>query len=70
MLRHLPKSRLRYNALALDSVLASAYFHYRYFDEWQDLDADQQAYLIAAYRTERGMQAYQGHEAAKAAANG
>lgn len=45
--------------------MAAAYFHYRYWDDWQELTAEEQAYLIAAYRTERGMQAYQAHEAAK-----
>jgi hypothetical protein len=66
MLKTLPKSKLRYSALALDAVLASARFGYRYFTDWPQLNPEQQAYLIAAYRTERGMHAYQEHEAAKA----
>jgi hypothetical protein len=61
----LPKSRLRYNAIALDAPLAAARFGYRYFHDWQDLSGEQQAHLIAAYRAERGMDAYQSHEAAK-----
>jgi hypothetical protein len=46
--------------------LVAAWAGYRYFDEWQQLSADEQGFLIAAYRTERGMQSYAEHEAAKA----
>lgn len=65
VLKTLPKSRLRYNATLLDAALAAAQFGYRYFHEWQDLDPNEQAFLIAAYRAEKGMDAYQQHEAAK-----
>lgn len=65
ILKTLPKSRLRYNATLLDAPLAAAHFHYRYFHEWRGLDPNEQAYLIAAYRAEKGMDAYQMHEAAK-----
>lgn len=61
-LAFLPKSKLSYNAGALDPVLTAARFGYRYFGDWQDLSPNEQAFLIAAYRTERGMQAYQAHE--------
>jgi len=64
-LQTLPKSKLRYNAAALDPVLVAVWSGYRYFDAWQALTADEQGLLIAAYRTERGMQAYQSHEAVK-----
>lgn len=47
-------------------MLVSVWSGYRYFHEWQQLSAEEQALLIAAYRTERGMESYQNHEAAKA----
>lgn len=65
ILKTLPKSRLRYNATRLDAALAAAHFGYRFFHDWQELDRHEQAYLIAAYRAEKGMDAYQMHEAAK-----
>jgi hypothetical protein len=65
----LPKSRLKYNAAAYDPPLAAARFGYRYFDDWQELARDEQAFLIAAYRTEQGMRAYQAHEHAKPTKN-
>lgn len=61
-MQFLPKSKLRYNAGALDPILAAARFGYKYFGEWDRLTVDEQALLIAAYRTEKGMQAYQQHE--------
>ena len=62
----MPRSKLRYNAAALDPVLVSVWSGYRFYHEWQALTAEEQALLIAAYRTERGMAAYTEHEAAKA----
>lgn len=65
MLARLPKSKIRYAASVLDPPLAAAHFGYRYFHEWMDLTRDEQAFLIAAYRTERGMASYQAHEASR-----
>lgn len=62
-MKWLPKSRIRYNAGALDPILAAAFFGYRYFEEWLLLTKDQQAVLLAAYRAKRSMDAYQAHEA-------
>lgn len=63
-LEWLPKSKIRYNAAALDPILASAEFGYRYFPakSWLDLSKDEQATLLAAYRVKHGMAAYQAHE--------
>jgi hypothetical protein len=59
----LPKSRIRYNSTTLDPILASAFHGYKYFGEWEHLDKDQQAILLAAYRAKKTMDAYQAHEA-------
>jgi hypothetical protein len=59
----LPKSRIRYNARALDPILAAAFFGYRYFGEWDRLEKNEQALLLAAYRAKKSMDAYQAHEA-------
>lgn len=60
----MPKSKIRYNAAALDPILAAAEFGYKYFpaESWIDLDKEQQALLLAAYRVKHGMAAYQAHE--------
>jgi hypothetical protein len=43
--------------------LAAAFFGYRYFGEWDRLEKNEQALLLAAYRAKRSMDAYQAHEA-------
>lgn len=53
--------------LLLDTVRAAAWSHYRYFHEWQELDAADQAYLIAAYQLDQELQALAQHEALEAA---
>jgi hypothetical protein len=62
-MRWLPKSRIRYNAATLDPILTAAEFGYRYFEEFLLLDIEQQALLVAAYRTKHAMASYQAHEA-------
>ena len=62
-MKWLPKSRIRYNARALDPILAAAEFGYRFFHDWQDLDTEQQSMIIAAYRAKHSMASYQAHEA-------
>jgi hypothetical protein len=64
-MKWLPKSRIRYNARALDPILAAAEFGYKFFpgENWQDLDIEQQSMLIAAYRAKHNMASYQAHEA-------
>lgn len=62
-MKWLPKSRVRYNAQALDPINAAAAFGYKYFEEFLVLPKEQQAYLIAAYRANNAIHAYQAHEA-------
>lgn len=62
-MKWLPKSRIRYNAALLDPINAAAMFGYKYFDEFLLLPKEQQAYLIAAYRANNSIKAYQAHEA-------
>lgn len=62
-MKWLPKSRIRYNAQALDPINAAAMFGYEYFGSWELLSKDQQAYLIAAYRANNAIKSYQAHEA-------
>jgi hypothetical protein len=61
----LPHSSIRYNSTTVDAVLTARYFGYLFFDDWQDLSTDEQAYLIALYRDVKAMEAYQAHEATK-----
>lgn len=49
--------------MQLDTVRAAAWAGYRYFDEWQDLAPDDQAYLIAAYQLDQEIHALMHHEA-------
>lgn len=53
--------------MQLDTVRAAAWSGYRYFDEWQDLSPDDQAYLIAAYQIDQEIQTLMQHEAIEAA---
>lgn len=53
--------------LLLDAARACAWANYRYFHDWRDLDAADQAYLIAAYQLDQELQALSQHEAAEAA---
>jgi hypothetical protein len=53
--------------LLLDAVRAAAWSGYRYFDEWNDLDAADQAYLIAAYQLDQEIGVLVQYEAAEAA---
>ena len=46
---------------------AAAWAHYRYFHEWQELDAADQAYLIAAYQLDQEIHTLIEHEAVEAA---
>lgn len=46
---------------------AAAWANYRYFDAWQELDAADQAYLIAAYQLDQDIQTLLQHEALEAA---
>src|SRR5262245_41838040 len=66
-LDRLPKSQLRSRVMLLDAVRAAAWSGYRYFHDWQELDAADQAYLIAAYQLDQEIQALIQHEAAEAA---
>lgn len=49
--------------MQLDAVRAAAWSGYRYFDEWQDLEPNDQAYLIAAYQLDQEIQTLMRHEA-------
>lgn len=53
--------------MQLDSVRAAAWSGYRYFHEWQELEAYDQAYLVAAFQLEREIEALMEHEAVEAA---
>lgn len=53
--------------MQLDAVRAAAWSGYRYFDEWQDLEPNDQAYLIAAYQLDQDIQTLMRHEAIEAA---
>ncbi len=53
--------------MQLDAVRAAAWSGYPYFHAWQDLDAADQAYLIAAFQLEHDIDALMQHEAAEAA---
>ena len=53
--------------MQLDAVRASAWSGYRYFDEWQDLEPNDQAYLIAAYQLDQEIHTLMQHEAIEAA---
>jgi hypothetical protein len=45
----------------------AAWAHYPYFHAWQELDAADQAYLIAAYQLDQEIQSLMQHEAVEAA---
>jgi hypothetical protein len=53
--------------LQLDAVRAAAWSNYPYFHAWQDLDAADQAYLIAAYQLDAEIATLMQHEATEAA---
>lgn len=53
--------------LQLDAVRTAAWSNYPYFHAWQDLDAADQAYLIAAYQLEQEISALLQFEASEAA---
>lgn len=53
--------------MQLDTIRTAAWSGYRYFDEWQDLAPDDQAYLIAAYQLDQEIQTLMQHEAIEAA---
>lgn len=53
--------------MQLDAVRAAAWSNYRYFHEWQDLEPNDQAYLIAAYQLDQEIQTLMQHEALEAA---
>lgn len=53
--------------MQLDTVRTACWSGYRYFDEWQDLAPDDQAYLIAAYQLDQEIQTLMHHEAIEAA---
>jgi hypothetical protein len=49
--------------MLLDAVRAAAWSGYRYHHEWQELDPNDQAYLIAAYQLDQEIHAMAQHEA-------
>jgi hypothetical protein len=53
--------------LQLDTVRAAAWSGYRYFDDWQDLTPEDQAYLVAAYQLDQEIGTLMQHEAIEAA---
>lgn len=61
----MPRSGLTYRPL-LEQVMVAHWAHYRYWHEWLELDGDQQALLVAAYRSEKSMEAVVHHETGKA----
>ena len=53
--------------MQLDAVRAAAWSGYPYFDAWQDLEPNDQAYLIAAYQLDQEIGTLMQHEALEAA---
>jgi hypothetical protein len=49
--------------MLLDAARAAAWSGYRYFHEWQELEPNDQAYLIAAYQLDQEIQTLMQHEA-------
>lgn len=53
--------------MQLDAVRAAAWSNYKYFGDWQDLEPNDQAYLIAAYQLDQEIGTLMQHEAIEAA---